>query len=85
MLDRYLERSRWITIRKPFMKAGEKAEKHRLTDEQLGPVGRAAFKRAKDHLKETDFSSLPVSPIDYIRGELKQAGVQGRRDHRPPT
>jgi hypothetical protein len=60
LLERYLERTRWISVRKPFMEAGEKAEKHRLTDEELGP--RARRVQARQELLGTDFSSLPVSP-----------------------
>jgi hypothetical protein len=40
VLERYLERTRTISIRKPFMKKGEKAEKKRLTDAELGPARR---------------------------------------------
>jgi hypothetical protein len=76
MLERYLERTRWISIRRPFMEAGEAAEKHRLTDEELGPAGRAAFKQAQEFLANTDFSALPASPIDFIRGEIKKAGYK---------
>ncbi|WP_287369524.1 strawberry notch C-terminal domain-containing protein, partial [Mesorhizobium sp.] len=73
LLIRYLERSRVLIIRKPFAKKGE-SERHYLTDEELGPAGVAAFKAAKKLIQDGDFGSLPVSPIDWIRSRIAQAG-----------
>lgn len=74
MLAKYLERSRWISVREPFMEEGEEAEKVRLTDEQLGEEGVALFDEIKSFLEESDFSGLPASPVDFIKGELQKAG-----------
>ncbi|UVC14695.1 strawberry notch-like NTP hydrolase domain-containing protein [Mesorhizobium onobrychidis] len=73
LLIRYLERSRVLIIRKPFAKKGE-SERHYLTDDELGPSGVAAFKAAKKLIQDGDFGSLPVSPIDWIRSRIAQAG-----------
>ncbi len=74
LLNRYLDRTRRITVRKPFMKKGEKGEHVYLTDEMLGPEGTAAFNAIRDQLDGYDFSALPVSPIDHIRRRLAEAG-----------
>lgn len=74
LLDRYLERTREITIKKPFSK--EKAEKIRLTDEQLGPAGVALYKSVKQYLRSIDLSELPISPIDYMKSELEKKGYK---------
>ena len=71
---RYLEKTRTITIKKPFMKKGEKGEKHYLTDEELGPVALAAYNAAKKIIQEAQLGSLPVSPIDFIEAQIVKAG-----------
>lgn len=76
LFDRYLEKSRWVSERKPFMKKGEKAEKKYLTDDQLGPAGLAAFARAKAMIEEATFADYPVSPIDYMRDRITKAGFK---------
>jgi hypothetical protein len=74
VLERYLERTRTISIRKPFMKKGEKAEKKRLTDAELGPIGVAAYNRAKAAIEGLDLSNLPISPIDALKDRIRKAG-----------
>ncbi len=76
LLERYLERTRWISMSKPFMKKGDKAEKKRLTDEELGPSGVAAFEAAKEMLQNLDLSAMPVSPIDHIKSRIQKAGYK---------
>lgn len=71
LLARYLERSRQVTIRKPW---GGDVERLRLTDEHLGPLGTRAFNEAMRAIKQADFSGLPVSPIDWIRSTIVKAG-----------
>lgn len=91
MLERYLDRTRRITIRRPFMKKGEKADYHYLTDEELGPQGLELFNQIRDMIREFDLSALPVSPIDHIRMRLQREGfkvgeITGRTatlDYRP--
>jgi hypothetical protein len=74
LLQRYLERSRIITIKKPFSK--EKGERHRLTDDELGPDGVAQFEATKAMINGIDFSSLRASPIDWMKSRLRQAGYK---------
>jgi hypothetical protein len=74
VLHKYLERTRMITIKKPFMKKGDKAERRRLTDEELGPAGIAAYERAKELIGSMNLSEMPVSPIDYLKGRLAKEG-----------
>lgn len=71
LLARYLERSRIVTVRKPF---GGDAERIRLTDQDLGPMGVIAFKEAMRSIQKADFSGLPVSPIDWIRSQITRSG-----------
>jgi len=71
LLNRYLERQRWITIRKPF---GKVTEKKYLTDEELGSNGVAVFNAVKNYISSLDLSSLPISPIDYMQAQLKKKG-----------
>ncbi len=73
VLQRYLDRSRTVTVREPFSKPGE-AKRIYLTDAQLGPEGVESYREAKAAIAKADFSGLPVSPIDWIRGQLTQAG-----------
>ena len=74
LLQRYLDRSRVIIIKKPFSK--EPGTRHRLTDEELGPMGVRAYEEAKKQIAGTDFGKLPVSPIDWIKARLTREGVK---------
>jgi hypothetical protein len=74
VLHRYLERTRTITIKKPFMAKGEKAERKRLTDADLGSAGVAAYHKAKAAIEALDLSNLPLSPIDALKGRIEKAG-----------
>lgn len=71
---RYLERSRWITIKKPFSE--EKGEQKRLTDAQLGPAGAKAFRDAMNLIAESKLDQLPGSPIDYVLSKIEDAGYK---------
>lgn len=73
---RYLERARVISIRKPFMPKGAKAEKHRLTDRELGPAGVEAFRDAMEMIDRAGLDDLPGSPIDFMIARIKDAGYQ---------
>ena len=81
LLERYLVRSLDVTIRdhmgRPYRRP--------MTDDELGPEGIAAYEAALEVIQEGDLSSIPISPIDYIRGRIEQAGystteVTGRTD-----
>ncbi|MEM8502247.1 MAG: strawberry notch C-terminal domain-containing protein [Cyanobacteria bacterium P01_D01_bin.1] len=81
LLERYLVRSLDVTI-KDY--AGRPSRRP-MTDDELGPEGVAAYEAALEVIREGDLSSIPISPIDYIRGRLEQAGystteVTGRTD-----
>jgi hypothetical protein len=71
LLSRYLDRSRVVTIKKPF---GAVTDKHTMTDEELGPEGLAAYHAAQAVINGLDFGKLPISPIDKIRQVISQAG-----------
>lgn len=73
---RYLERSRWVSVRKPFMEKGEKAERVRLTDEQLGAQGARAFREAMALIDRAGLENLPGSPIDAMIGRIKDRGYK---------
>lgn len=72
LLSRYLERTRTLTIKKPW--DSEPAKHHYLTDAELGAGGKAAYAAAKDLIDSSDLSGLPVSPIDWMRHRLTDAG-----------
>ncbi len=76
LLERYLEKTRTITIKRPFMARGETAEKVRLTDAQLGEAGMAALRAAHEAISEINVANLPISPIDYIRAMISRAGYR---------
>lgn len=82
ILEKYLERSRDVTIGSPY---GER-KREALTDAQLGPEGRALFKEALEMIRATDFSDLPISPIDYVKQKVRDAGftigeISGRNNY----
>ena len=70
LLLRYLEKQRYIYVTKPF---GEK-EKIYLTDEDLGPEGLAQYNAIRSLIRSKDFSGLVISPIDYIKDQLRSRG-----------
>ncbi len=72
VLQRYLERSRDVLI-KDFE---GKSSRHRLTDEELGSEGIAAFQDALNLIEETDLTGIPLSSIDYIKWRLTQSGYR---------
>jgi hypothetical protein len=75
VLDRYLERSREIRIKKAF---GESAESYYLTDADLDkvPGARQAWANAKEAIRNLPLDDLPVSPIDFMRDGLTKAGYK---------
>ncbi|MEM6255074.1 MAG: strawberry notch C-terminal domain-containing protein [Cyanobacteria bacterium P01_D01_bin.156] len=80
LLARYLERSRDIAITNHT----GRRDRRPMTDEELGVDGLAAYLEARDIIEDSDLSQIPISPIDYIRGRLEQAGyttteVTGRK------
>lgn len=81
LLNRYLDRSRDILV-KDY--AGN-SKRRSLSDSELGGLGRSAFEQAREIIDSSDFSSIPISPIDYIQSRLRAEGyrvgeVTGRKD-----
>jgi hypothetical protein len=74
VFKRYLERTRWISVKKPFAEKGTKAERVYLTDADLGPDGVAAFKNAMELIVDSGLEALPGSPVDYIISRIEEAG-----------
>ena len=74
LLSRYLDRTRHYVIKKPF--SPEKGEKHYISDEQLGPDGLAAYKAVQKQIAQMNLEGVPISPIDYIRNRLAEAGYK---------
>lgn len=72
MLKRYLERSREIVIGKAF---GDK-ERVRLTDEQIGAAAVDHFDETRKQIESMNWEGLHMSPIDYIKNRLAQAGYK---------
>lgn len=70
LLKRYLERSREILIGKAY----EQKVRHYLTDEELGPIGVAMYREVGKAIESTDWTKMPISPIDYIKQKLTDAG-----------
>lgn len=73
VLMKYLERTRRITIRKPFSK---EKEYYYLTDADLDGLPLEAYNNAKAQIASLDLSGLPVSPIDFLKAELQKAGYE---------
>jgi hypothetical protein len=74
VLKKYLDRTRTVLIKKPHREKNEKPIRHYLTDSELGPAGVAIYNRSLGIIEDMDLSSLPISPIDYIKGAIKKAG-----------
>jgi len=72
LYNRYLEKQRIITIKKP----GGKVEEYRLTDNDLGPALVQQYKDIQRFIENAGFGSAPISPIDYMHSELRKAGYK---------
>jgi C-terminal domain on Strawberry notch homologue/P-loop containing NTP hydrolase pore-1/Transglycosylase SLT domain len=70
VLSRALERSRAVTVDDG---KGNK-EKQNIPLGMLDPVTRAAYDQAQDVIDELDVTGIPVSPLDWIRHRIEQAG-----------
>jgi predicted RNA methylase len=72
LLRRYLERSRDVIVGNPY---GEKRRIH-LSDDELGEEGLAHYYDVLAIIRETDFTGVPISPIDHITQRLSAAGFR---------
>ncbi len=71
VLERYLQRTLRVTVKGP---EGEK--KHlQIPLDDLPLSLRQEFRAAMNAIKEGDYASLPISPIDWIRYRLGEAGM----------
>jgi hypothetical protein len=81
LLRRYLERSREVTLQD----YEGNITRYRLTDEELEGTALNLYEECVELIEQTDWSGVPISPIDYIRHRLDQEGyrvneVTGRED-----
>jgi hypothetical protein len=72
LLERYLERSRDVVV----TDYRGHSTRLRLSDDQLGADAVLAYEEALDCIRESDFTGIPISPIDYIEQQLERAGYQ---------
>jgi hypothetical protein len=72
LLIRYLDRTRRVTIKKPF--SSERAEIHIISDRELGEDGVAAYNAVRQQIEAMDLNDVPVSPVDAIRHRIREAG-----------
>lgn len=72
LLERYLERSRDVVV----TDYRGHSTRLRLSDDQLGADAVLAYEEALDCIRESDFSGIPISPIDYIEQQLERSGYQ---------
>ncbi|PSN14596.1 hypothetical protein C7293_10960, partial [filamentous cyanobacterium CCT1] len=72
LLERYLERSRDVVV----TDYRGHSTRLRLSDEQLGGDAVLAYEEALDCIRESDFSGIPISPIDYIEQQLERSGYR---------
>lgn len=71
---KYLEKQRWVKIKA----ANGDTSMYRLTDDDLGPVTAAYFRRIDDWMKQANFGDAPISPIDYLHAELRKRKINGK-------
>ena len=81
LLLRYLERGRDVMVKDAYGQITRRS----LTDAELGPLGVIAYEQARQTILEADFTNIPISPIDYIKGRLQDEGyrvgeITGRKD-----
>lgn len=72
LLERYLERSRDVVV----TDYQGHSTRLRLSDEQLGDDAVLAYEEALNCIRESDFTGIPISPIDYIEQQLERAGYR---------
>ena len=70
VLERYLERSRDITI-KDYTGEGYRRP---MTDTELGEEASEKYAEASKMIDNANFTNMPVSPIDWIRHRVESAG-----------
>jgi hypothetical protein len=77
MYIRYLKKQRIIKIKGPKGRDGKPViTEHYLTDEELGSTLLDAYNSIANQIENAGFGAAPISPIDYIRNELKKAGYK---------
>jgi len=76
---KYLEKQRWVRIKKMSGGGKSEVELYRLTDKDLGPQVVAMFKSIDDWLSSSNFGHSPISPIDYMHAELRKIKINGKK------
>jgi hypothetical protein len=71
VLSRALERTRRISVESPN---GEK-EPQQVPLSALDPITRQKYRKAQEAIDALEIDDLPISPIDYVRNKLNQAGL----------
>jgi DNA-directed RNA polymerase specialized sigma24 family protein/2'-5' RNA ligase len=74
VMQRYLDRSRTVKIRRDVSDRTTPAEDHYLTDEELGEEAVALYEEAKEAI-EAFAADVPASPIDMMRKVMEDAGM----------
>lgn len=74
LLERYLERTLRFTVKHP---SGRK-EHVFVPVKDLPPAERAMYDAALKSVRDGAFQNLPISPVDWIRHRLEQAGMSVR-------
>jgi hypothetical protein len=70
LLERYLVRSREVMIQDYT----NQSKRELLTNEQLGEEAVTIYQNTLELIRATDWRPIPVSPIDWIRYKLEEAG-----------
>ena len=70
MLKHYAERSREITTKDAYGKTARRS----LRDDELKDKAIKAWDKIERLIDETDFSSMPASPIDWYKNKMEEAG-----------
>lgn len=83
LIFNYLDKTRWYAEDAPFQKG--KKEKKYIQDSELSEEALREFNRIKKLINEMDLEALPISPVDYIKAKLEEAGmtvseITGRTD-----
>lgn len=73
VFERYLERTRRITVKRPFTKGP--GEQVYIPDEAMGHMLQE-FEALRDEIAATDLGDMPASPIDAMIFEMEKGGMR---------
>lgn len=75
VLQRYLERTLRYTVKIPDSNGNERKEHRYIPYESIPADLRQMYDEAQSLIRDADFGGMPVSPIDWIRHRLTEAGL----------